>query len=95
MIKVNQQLIDSICSDEHIKFLGLFGSQSRGDFHAHSDVDLLVDFSETKSFFELARIQEKFEQLFDKKVDLVLKSALKPAVKPFVFQDLVTLYGQR
>ena len=91
MIKVNSQLINSICATEDIKFLGFFGSQSRGEAQGQSDVDLLVDFFETKSFFELGRIQEKFEQVFDKKVDFVLKPALHAAV----FRDLITLYGQR
>lgn len=95
MLNINQSLLDSICKDEQIVFLGLFGSQARNEAHHLSDVDLLVDFNQTKSFFELARIQEKLENAFHKKVDLTTKNSIKPALKASIFKDLVTLYGKK
>lgn len=92
---VDQNLINSICNQEGIAFLGLFGSQSRGDAGTSSDVDLLVDFDHTKSFFQLARIQQKLEKAFDKKVDLVLNTAIKESLRPYILKDLITLYGKR
>ena len=32
---------------------GIFGSYARGDFHADSDLDLLVDFDEGANLFDL------------------------------------------
>lgn len=92
---IDQNRISSICHQEGIVFLGLFGSQSRGDAHASSDIDLLVDFNQTKSFFQLAQIQQKLEEVFDKKVDLVLNTAVKELVRPYILKDLITLYGKR
>jgi len=55
----------------------------------------LIDFKETKSFFELARVQEALEKIFNKKVDLVLKSNIKSSLKPYIFNDLTTIYEKR
>ncbi len=94
-IRINQSQINKICNQEDIAFLGLFGSNARGDAKKTSDVDILVDFSETKSFFQLARIQEKFEEVFKKKVDLVLRTAITEPVKGYILKDLITLYEKR
>lgn len=94
-LHINQSLINTICLQEGIVYLGVFGSQARGEASPSSDVDLLVGFKQTKSFFQLAKIQGKLEQAFDKKVDLVLSNALKKSLKPFILKDLITLYGEK
>lgn len=94
-IIVDQNAINNICRTEDIAYLGLFGSRARNDAKSSSDVDILVDFIKTKSFFELARIQEKFEKVFDKKVDLVLKTTIKEPLKRYIKKDLITLYEKR
>lgn len=87
--------IKSICSRENITFLGMFGSQARGEANEKSDIDLLLDFRETKSFFELAHIQDELELIFGKKVDLVLKPFIKEQLKPHILKDLITVYEQK
>ena len=94
-VTINQNLINTICDQEGIVYLGLFGSQARGDAKKASDVDLLVNFKQTKSLFQLVRIQEKLEGAFDKKVDLVLDTSIKELLKPYILKDLVTLYGKK
>lgn len=94
-ISVNQELLEIICNKQNISYLGLFGSQVRGDARPDSDVDVLVDFEQTKSYFELARVQEALEKVFDKKVDLVLRNKIKPSLKPYILNDLTILYEKR
>ena len=94
-ISIDHQLINSICLEEDISYLGLFGSNARGDARKSSDVDILVDFNNTKSYFQLAQVQEKFEKIFQKKVDLVLKTAVKNHLKSYIAKDLITLYEKR
>ncbi|MDO8497884.1 MAG: nucleotidyltransferase family protein [bacterium] len=84
-----------ICNKQKITYLGIFGSQSRGDATSKSDIDLLVDFQDTKSYFELAHIQDELENVFGKKVDLVMKTNMKESLKPYILKDLVTVYEQR
>jgi hypothetical protein len=86
--------IQSICKENDIQYLGLFGSYARNEARQDSDIDLLVEFRTIKSFFELARIKKTLEKTLDKKVDLVLKKSLKDSLKPFIYQDLQPLYEE-
>lgn len=91
---IDQNKINSICDKTNIVYLGIFGSQVNGDATENSDVDLLVDFAETQSLFELARIHEKFEELFNKKVDLVQRKNLKKLLRSSIQTSVHTLYGK-
>lgn len=93
-LAIDSTILTSLCKQEDIAYLGLFGSQSRNEATSSSDVDILVDFNNTKSFFELARVKEKLEKTFGKPVDLVLKSTIKEQLKPYIMKDLVTIYGK-
>lgn len=59
-----------------IKYLALFGSISRGDFHENSDVDILVDFNKNIGI-EFIDLADDLETILNKKVDLVSKNGLK------------------
>lgn len=85
--------IEQICKEAGITYLALFGSQARGDQKKNSDVDLLVEFSVTPSLISFIRTKQKFEDVFNRKVDLVTKNALSKHLKPYVTQDLQMIYG--
>jgi len=94
-MSIDNEQLKSVCGREKIIYLGLFGSWARGDSTLKSDVDLLVDFEDIKSYFELARLQQDLESVFKNKVDLVIKNNIKRSLKPYVLKDLVTLYEKR
>ena len=94
-LKKNQKNLVNVCLTNNISYLGLFGSYSRGEEKKTSDIDLLVDFKETKSLFELARIKFEFEDIFHKEVDLVIREGLKKELKPYILKDLQTLYEEK
>jgi len=74
-----------------VRVRGVFGSVARGEDHADSDVDLLVDLPGEMGLFELGRLQSRLEKLLGSKVDLVPAADLKPGVRPRVYGDLVVL----
>ena len=94
-ISVDNNQIQFVCNKENIAYLGLFGSYARGEEREESDIDLLVDFNEVKSFFQLAKLQEQLEKIFNKKVDLVIKHNIKESLKPYILKDVITLYEKR
>ena len=53
--------------------IGLFGSYVKGNQHADSDIDLLVELKEPR-FDWIAGLQMYLEKRFDKKIELVRKS---------------------
>ncbi len=91
---IDQNKINSICDQMSVVYLGIFGSQVNGNATENSDVDLLVDFAETQSLFELARVHEKFEELFKKKVDLVMRKNIKKQLKSSIQSSVHTLFGK-
>jgi predicted nucleotidyltransferase len=67
--------------------IGLFGSYSRGDYTAESDIDILVEYSRVISLFKVVEIIEYLQSIFNKKIDLVSKEDLKELLKPRVLSE--------
>ncbi len=72
-----------------LKRMGIFGSYARGEQGKKSDLDMLAEFSETPSLFELIRAQNYLSELFGVKVDLVSRGALKPRIAKGVLEEVV------
>jgi uncharacterized protein len=62
-----------------VRKIALFGSFANGTARSHSDIDLLVSLEE-ESFDKYFDLKFFLEDLFKRKVDLVLESQLKPAL---------------
>ncbi len=63
-----------------VRQLGLFGSFARGENTETSDLDFLVEF-ETKSFDAYIGLKQFLEELFGRRVDLVLPNTIKPRLR--------------
>ena len=72
-----------------VNSIGLFGSFARNDFHAKSDIDVLVTFSEP-TFDHFMDLKFYLEDLFGRPVDLVLEENVKKRLKKTITQE--TLY---
>lgn len=57
--------------------VALFGSVARGDERPDSDVDLLVEFAEGASLFDLLHVSDELESLLGRPVDVVSVGGLK------------------
>lgn len=71
-----------------VNMLALFGSYSRGEADAGSDIDLMVDFSKPIgiAFIDLA---DELEMLLHTKVDLVSRNGIKPKYFQSIEQELI------
>jgi predicted nucleotidyltransferase/DNA-binding XRE family transcriptional regulator len=81
----------ALAATQDVRVLGVFGSVSRGEDGADSDLDLLVDLPPSIGLLGLARLQAQLEELIGAPVDLVPAADLKPGVRSEVEQDLVPL----
>ena len=70
---------------------GIFGSYARGDFHADSDLDLLVDFDEGADLFDLVGLQQFLEEKLGCKVDLVSRRSLREELRTSVLNEMINL----
>jgi len=70
---------------------GFFGSVMRPDFHAESDIDVMVAFSPDArwSLLDLVRMQQELEDIFGRPVDLVEKGTVR---NPFRYRSIMENY---
>ena len=78
-INLPKEKIKEFCQRWKITELALFGSALRDDFHADSDIDILVTFNPDAhwSLFDLADMKEDLERIVNRKVDLVSKPGIE------------------
>jgi predicted nucleotidyltransferase len=78
-IPASPEQISAFCHRWKITEFALFGSVLRGDFHADSDIDVLLTFSSEQwlTWDDWQTMQVEIERLFNRKVDLVSKQYLK------------------
>jgi predicted nucleotidyltransferase len=93
-LSLDTKKLQNICEDNDISYLGLFGSFATGQEREDSDVDLLVDFKNTKSLLEKGRVIVELQKLFNREVDLVSRKNIKTSLKPYINKQLITLYGE-
>lgn len=69
----------------------LFGSFARGEAGPDSDVDLLVEFPEDKTLFDLIELEEKLQSILGKKVEIVTYRSLHHLLKDKVLREQVPI----
>jgi predicted nucleotidyltransferase/uncharacterized protein with HEPN domain len=79
---VTRERLERFCRDHHIRRLSVFGSVLREDFHAGSDVDVLVEFEPGKApglgFFA---IEDELSALLGRPVDLLTRQSITPHLR--------------
>lgn len=73
-----------------VKSIGIFGSYVRGEQKRNSDIDVLVEFNEGRrgGLFEFMDLEFYLEDILQKDVDLVMKSALKRHIGKYILQEV-------
>ena len=69
--------IDRLAREHHGRSVAVFGSVARGEETSESDVDLLVDFDEQSTLFDLLHLQEAIAGVLGTSVDVVATKGLK------------------
>jgi uncharacterized protein len=77
LVESRRQQVVAIAARHHGSRVRLFGSVARGDDRPDSDIDLLVDFDEGSSLFDLMRMARELEALLGRSVDVVSVGGLK------------------
>ena len=94
---MNLQQITSILSENkefihrHYKaeLRGIFGSYSRGEQKAESDLDILVAFDKGATLFTLSGLSNFLQEKLGIKVDVVSERAIRKNLRPYIENDLV------
>ena len=71
-----------------VKSLGVFGSYVRAEQKPRSDLDVLVEFSETPDIFRFMELEQTLTELLGVKVDLVSRKALRGRIGQRIENEL-------
>lgn len=73
----------------NVKNLEIFGSYVRGEQKKRSDLDILVEFTETIDLFKYIELENYMGEILGVKVDLVMKDTLKPRIKDRILNEAI------
>jgi len=79
-----------------VEQIGLFGSYVRNEATVNSDIDLLVNISQSKKTFRnFMSLSYYLEDLLGNKVDVITKQSLSPHIGPHILKtvEYVSLAG--
>ena len=95
-INISLSDIKIIVDRYNIKELSIFGSSIRDDFKHDSDIDLLIEFNDSQniSLFDIIDIEEYFEKITNRQVDIVEPAGLKnPYRRETILKSKEVLYA--
>ncbi len=78
-------------SQFHVTELSLFGSLARNEATPSSDIDLLVEFSDEASLFDLIGLKQYLEEQLHQSVDVVPRDSLRAELREQILKDEVLI----
>jgi predicted nucleotidyltransferase len=69
----------------------IFGSIARGDFRQESDVDILVQMQQGRTFLDLVALWQELEELLGRKVDVITEEGISPYLRDRILAEAVPL----
>ena len=82
-----RQKVIPILKEAGISRSSLFGSYVRGQQHDKSDIDLLVEYPEKATLFDVGELKYNLEEALGKSVDLVGYNLIKPRLKEYILSE--------
>jgi len=70
----------------------VFGSYVRGEENPDSDIDIIVDFKESKSLLELIEIEQELTETIGIKVDLLTSKSISPYIYKNIENEMEEIY---
>jgi uncharacterized protein len=77
LVESRRDQVMAIASRHRASRVRLFGSAARDEDRPESDIDLLVDFDDGSSLFDLMHLSRELETLLGRPVDVVSSGGLK------------------
>ena len=91
---ISAQELQSFCEQFPIVELAFFGSVLRNDFQPSSDIDILIRIVPEAHFslMDLVGLSYKFEEMLDRKVDLIEKDSVEKSPNWLRRQEILNNY---
>jgi uncharacterized protein len=70
---------------------GVFGSVVGGEARPESDLDLLVEFEQGRSLFDLVELKDELSRVLGRRADVLTYGSLHPLLRDRVLRDEVAI----
>ena len=70
---------------------GIFGSVARGEARSGSDLDVLVEFEDGRTLFDLVDLRDELTRLLGRAADVVTYRSLHPRMRERVLREQVAI----
>jgi uncharacterized protein len=87
-----KEKISPIFKKYGVKRARVFGSASRGEYTAQSDIDILLSLGKPMGMFAYMRMVREIEKNLGRKVDIVTEKSVDKFIKPYIMKDLQNIY---
>ena len=91
LIERHREEIKALAKKRGLANVRVYGSMSRNEDTARSDIDLLVDMDENQSLIALGGFLTEVSRLVNRKVDVATEDTLHPKMKSRILDDCVML----
>ena len=75
---------DILKEDFKVKSIKIFGSYVEGRQNEDSDLDLIVDFFKTPTYFDIVKLEDYLSNILKIKVDLLTEEGISPHILPYI-----------
>ena len=73
--------------------ISIFGSYARGEANPESDIDIIVEFSESKSLLDIVGIEQELSETLGRTIDLLTEKSISPYLVDKINKERVLIYG--
>ena len=89
IIKKLKEIKPDLEKEYNITELGIFGSFVRNEQTETSDIDILIDYKPETSILTLGGLQNMLSEIFNMKVDIVMKKTLKRRIGKHILSEVI------
>ena len=75
---------DILKEDFKVKSIKIFGSYAEGRQNEDSDLDLIVDFFKTPTYFDIVKLEDYLSNILNIKVDLLTEEGISPHILAYI-----------
>jgi len=69
----------------------IFGSFAKGNENKDSDIDILIEYNQPVSLFQLLRMEKELNTATKRKIDVVEYSAIKKSIRKNVLKEAIVI----
>lgn len=95
-VRISREAIAGFCRAHAVRELALFGSATRADYRADSDIDVLINLKHEArvGLVALQRMREELEAILGRPVDLLTQDGLNRHIREEVLSQAEIVYAE-